>query len=339
EDFVRTVLAMAPQKDEPDVMIIVILDGENAWEWYRKDIDAKEFLHAFYRKLSKLYETNQVITTTMSEYLYGNPKRGIAAHPLDELPAMTTLWPGSWINANYDTWIGEKEENIAWEYLLQARRDLEQSGLKQPDPAAKPPKKHSKAWYTYMAYEAMYAAEASDWFWWYGDDQSAPAGDKPFDDAFRTHLNNVYKFAQQAGAKITSPGFDPIIVEERSGGQGVMAQSRAEQQRVLFTVDAASVTVTDAIYIVGNLRELGEWTPNSVRMYDDGTHGDVTASDGVWSLEVEVPIGIQVQYKYTNSGRKGEWVPSEEFPSAHRSLRINEQSSSATIIQDIFGKQ
>lgn len=339
EDFVRTVLAMAPQKDEPDVMITVILDGENAWEWYRKDIDAKEFLHAFYRKLSKLYETNQVITTTMSEYLYGNPKRGIAAHPLDELPAMTTLWPGSWINANYDTWIGEKEENIAWEYLLQARRDLEQSGLKQPDPAAKPPKKHSKAWYTYMAYEAMYAAEGSDWFWWYGDDQSAPAGDKPFDDAFRTHLNNVYKFAQQAGAKITSPGFDPIIVEERSGGQGVMAQSRAEQQRVLFTVDAASVTVTDAIYIVGNLRELGEWTPNSVRMYDDGTHGDVTASDGVWSLEVEVPTGIQVQYKYTNSGRKGEWVPSEEFPSAHRSLRINEQSSSATIIQDIFGKQ
>ncbi|MBX2993086.1 MAG: hypothetical protein KF749_18190 [Bacteroidetes bacterium] len=339
EDFVRSVLSFAPKNGEPDVLITVILDGENAWEWYRKDIDGKEFLNAFYRKLSKLYETKQVITVAMSEYLNGNPGRGVAAHPLEELPAMTKLWPGSWINANYDTWIGEKEENTAWEYLLQARRDLENSGLKQPDPSLPPPKKNTRAWYAYMAYEAMYAAEGSDWFWWYGDDQSAPAGDKPFDDAFRIHLNNVYKFAQLAGAKITSPGFEPIIVAERAGGQGVMAQSKVERQRVLFTVNASGVSVPNAIYIVGNLKELGEWTPNLVRMHDDGTHGDATAGDGIWSLEIEIPVGVQVQYKFTNSGKKGEWIPSEEFPSTHRTLRVNSQSNTITIIQDTFGRQ
>lgn len=339
EDFVRTVLMMAPKEGEPDVMITVILDGENAWEWYRKDIDAKEFLNAFYRKLSKLYDTRQIITTTMSEYIHGNPTRGINPHPIESMPGMTNLWPGSWINANYDTWIGEKEENTGWEYLLQARRDLEKSGLKQPDPASNPPKKNTKAWYTYMAYEAMYAAEGSDWFWWYGNDQSAPAGDKPFDDAFRIHLNNVYKFARQAGAKIVSPEFASIIVEERGGGQGVMAQSRTETQRVLFTVDAFKERVTEAIYIVGNVPALGEWTPNVVRMYDDGMNGDKIANDGIWSVELDIPVGIQIQYKFTNSGKRGSWVPGEEFPNEHRTMTLKAASKETFVIKDTFGKK
>ncbi|MBM2841964.1 MAG: putative glycosidase, partial [Bacteroidetes bacterium] len=200
EDFVQTILSRAPREDERDVLITVILDGENAWEWYRQDIDGKEFLNALYRKLSRLYEARQVITTTTSEYLTGNSSRGIQPHPMDSLPKMEGLWPGSWINGNYDTWIGEKEENRAWEYLLRARQDLDKSGILQPDPSANAPKIGTKAWNAYNAWEEMYAAEGSDWFWWYGDDQSAPAGDKPFDDAYRIHLDNIYKFARRAGA-------------------------------------------------------------------------------------------------------------------------------------------
>lgn len=345
EDFVRSVLSFAPKKGERDVLLTVILDGENAWEWYRKDIDGKDFLNALYRKLSKLYDTRQIVTTTMSEYLMGNPRRGIAAHRVQTLPAMKSLWPGSWINANYDTWIGEPEENKAWEYLRQARQDLEKSGLAQPNPKLNPPKKNSKAYFAYMAYEAMYAAEGSDWFWWYGADQSAPAGDKPFDDAFRIHLTNVYKFAEQAGARIKPPAFDPIIRTEMptrtsdpSSGDGVMARS-AETQRVLFVVDAKKENVSDAVYIVGNLKQLGEWRPNVVRMYDDGTHGDARANDGLWSLELDVPIGVPVQYKFTNSGKKGEWIPSEEFPSEHRTALIRTQSQRTIIIMDTFGKK
>jgi alpha-amylase/alpha-mannosidase (GH57 family) len=345
EDFVQTILARAPKKDEPDVLVTVILDGENAWEWYRHDIDGKDFLHALYRKLSKLFASRQVITTTMSEYIAGNATRGIAPHPVETLPALDRLWPGSWINANFDTWIGEDEENTAWEYLLRARRDLEASGLQQPDPLSPFPKKGSRAWYAAMAYEAMYAAEGSDWFWWYGSDQTAPAGDAPFDEAFRVHLGNVYMFAEKAGAKMPQRSFDPIIVAASNtappashDGGGVMARGSSELQDVVFTVDASSVAVRDAIYIVGNRKELGEWTPNLVRMYDDGTHGDATPADGIWSLSLSLPVGASIQYKYTNSGRKGEWVPSEEFPSDNRSAVIK-KSDSTIVIRDIFGKK
>ncbi len=341
EDFVQSIISHAPKENEKDVLITVILDGENAWEWYRQDIDGKEFLNSFYRKLSKLYSTKQIITTTTTEYLTGNSSRGIQAHPIDGLARMESLWPGSWINGNYDTWIGEKEENRAWEYLLRARRDLAKSGIRQPDPKANAPKAGTKTWYAYNAWEEMYAAEGSDWFWWYGSDQTAPAGDKPFDDAYRIHLNNIYKFAKLAGADITSPGFDPIIQDNNAsaGGQGTMAQSKGDAQVVIFTCDASTEKVSDAIYVVGSVPELGSWTPNSVRMYDDGTHGDLKAKDGVWSLQVAVSIGEEIQYKYTNSGTKGEWVPGEEFSGNNRLYRVAMKSVAAIIINDVFGKK
>lgn len=339
EDFIKTILSFAPGKSESDAWITVILDGENAWEWYRQDIDGKEFLNALYRKLSKLYSTKQIITTTTIEYLTGNESRGIKPHPVEKLPEMKWLWPGSWINGNYDTWIGESEENIAWEYLLRVRQDLEKSGVKQPDPHADPPAPGTKAMHAYQAWEAMYAAEGSDWFWWYGNDQSAPAGDEPFDVAFRTHLENVYKFSNQAGSKIKSPGFDPILkgVAVKSG-QGTMARSSDAAQRFLFVCDARNEKVTTGIFVVGNIKQFGEWTPNLVAMYDDGTHGDKKAGDGLWSLETEIAAGEQVQYKYTNSGLKGEWVPSEEFAQRNRSFVVAPSTEPIITITDVFGK-
>lgn len=339
EDFVQSILALAPKQDQADVLITVILDGENAWEWYRKDIDGKGFLHALYRKLSKLQRTRQVVTTTVMEYIEGNPKRGIDAHPPETLPAMEWLHPGSWINANFDTWIGEEEENKAWTYLLKARTDLEQSGLPQPDPRKPAPEPGTPAWYAYMAWESMYAAEGSDWFWWYGEDQSAPAGDEPFDVAFRTHLRNVYRFAAEAGVRMEMPRFEPILSSrvKAQSGQGTMAKSR-ELRRVLFECDARHINVPRAIYIAGNLPELGNWTPNVVAMRDDGREGDRIAGDGVWSLQVDVPVGAEIQYKYTNSGNQGEWSPSEEFPVRNRTVKLDEQIREPVIISDTFGE-
>ncbi len=226
EDFVQAVLALAPRKDEPDRLITVILDGENAWEWYRKDEDGKDFLHALYRKLTVLHDSGRIVTTTTAEYLDGNTARGIEPHPVKGLPRMQWLWPGSWINANFDTWIGEPEENLAWSYLLAARRDLQFSGVPRPDPHARAPVEGRTGWNAYKAWEEMYAAEGSDWFWWYGDDQSAPGGDGPFDLAFLTHLNNVYRFARRAGGFMPSRVFAPIVKDRglRPTGQGTMAR-------------------------------------------------------------------------------------------------------------------
>ena len=105
-------LSFAPEDSTDERLITVILDGENAWEWYRKDEDGKVFLNALYRKLSKLYDEGQVITVTMSEWIYGNPKRGIKPHKITSHAELEPLWAGSWINANLDTWIGEDEENL-----------------------------------------------------------------------------------------------------------------------------------------------------------------------------------------------------------------------------------
>ncbi len=340
EDFVRSILRLAPRKGEPDVLITVILDGENAWEWYRRDNDGKTFQHALYRKLSRLFQDRRIITTTTTEYMSGNPARGIAAHPMESLPHMTWLWPGSWINGNYDTWIGEPEENRAWEYLRRVRNDLASSGLAQPDPKSPPPPAGTPAWSAWKAWEAMYAAEGSDWFWWFGKDQSAPAGDEPFDAAFRTHLENVYTFARRAGASISSPGFDPVIVPggEGEGGQGAMARSRSELREILFVCDARAEKVPVAVYIVGNLPALGAWTPNLVPMRDDGREGDAVAGDGLWSFRLSIPMGEEVQYKYTNSGRKGEWVPGEEFAGRNRMFTVSAGGNQPQTITDVFGK-
>ncbi|MBM4159959.1 MAG: hypothetical protein FJ217_02555 [Ignavibacteria bacterium] len=341
DDFIRHALRYVPREDEPDRLLTVILDGENAWEWYRHDNDGKEFQHALYRKLSKLFETRQIVTTTVTEYIDGNPSRGIAAHPIGTLPTLERLYPGSWINANYDTWIGEEEENRAWEYLLTARTDLERSGILSPDPASKPPRKGSIAYYSYKAWESLYAAEGSDWFWWYGTDQTAPAGDKPFDLAYITHLNNVYAFVELAKRKLPKRNFEPIArvpatVQRRAGG--TMAQSSEEMVTVVFQVDCKGMYVRKSIYIVGNHELLGSWVPNRVRMYDDGTHGDLRKSDSIWTLEIQLPPGMEIQYKYTNSGAEGSWDPGEEFPWEHRTITVCGDEQSRQVLLDRFGK-
>jgi len=339
EDFVQSVLRFAPMDNEEDVLITVILDGENAWEWYRKTIDGKDLLHALYRKLSKLFVSRQIITTTMSEYIDGNTARGIKPHRVEKQQQMNRLFPGSWINGNFDTWIGEAEENKAWEYLLRTREDLQRSGVVQPSPYSDEPSGSTREWNAWKAWEEMYAAEGSDWFWWYGNDQLAPAGDKPFDDAFRVHLENVYKYARLAGSTIPTPAFPPIIVEEESGakGQGTMAKSAIIGRRVVFTCDARKVSVPNSIFIAGNLPVLGAWIPNTIRMYDDGTHGDEHASDGIWSLAVDV-ASPSIEYKYTNGGKAGQWSPGEEFPVEHRTVVLPDEDSGNIVIRDIFGE-
>lgn len=341
DDFIRYVLQCAAKEEEK--LITVILDGENAWEWYRCDHDGKNFLHSLYRKLERLYETGQIVTVTPAEYLLGNSTRGVPAHPPSTLPKIEKLWPGSWINANFDTWVGEEEENIAWSYLLQTRTDLERAGISPPQPSAEVPQSESSEWFAYQTWEAMYAAEGSDWFWWYGEDQNAPGGDKPFDDAYLTHLQNVYTFAKRSGAEIPDPQFKPILRERTTRwypshevASGVMAKGARKSVRVLFRCKIPDGMRPNNVSIVGNRIELGGWIPNKVPMYDDGTHGDEHAGDGIWSLELELPANAEIHYKYTHSGTEGHWEPGDEAPGKHRTLVV--QDSKEMIVNDIFGK-
>ncbi len=331
EDFVQRVLSYA--KDGEDRLITVILDGENAWEWYRFSPDAKDFLNALYRKLTKLQKLDRIVTVAPSEYIMGNPERGIPAHDIGAMPELEPLWPGSWINANFDTWIGEREENVAWNLLGKVRADLESWGVKAPKISDIPKDEKEKA--VFDMWEAMFAAEGSDWFWWFGGDQGAPGGDEPFDEGFIIHLNNVYRYAQKAGIEVEIPEFQSVL-SGASGGAGAMAHSGIKIP-VTFVVDASHIDVSEAIYIAGEPAELGAWTPNKIAMFDDGTHGDAKAGDGKWSITVEFTEGAYIDYKYTNSGTEGQWLPGEEFPVANRAITVSSKNDRMTV-EDKFGE-
>ena len=105
---------------------------------------------------------------------------------LDQYPAtdkLGHLFPGSWIQHNFGIWIGHPECNRAWDA---AARDPPAPGRPPRPRSRKPAEQIRRAW------EELYIAEGSDWFWWFGDDHSS-AQDALFDRLFRKHLQNVYR--------------------------------------------------------------------------------------------------------------------------------------------------
>ncbi|RME83246.1 MAG: glycoside hydrolase, partial [Caldilineae bacterium] len=173
-DFIQRILAIRERLQESGAtgphLVSVILDGENAWEHYPND--GKEFLNSLYRLLEEEQAKGTIRTITPSEFIARFPDQ----------PRLDHLWPGSWVSPDYLTWIGEEEENRAWEYLGRVRNFLQ---LKQNrvDEATR-----AEMW------DAMYTAEGSDWFWWYGADQNS-GDDLAFDEQFRRTLMRVYQAA------------------------------------------------------------------------------------------------------------------------------------------------
>jgi alpha-amylase/alpha-mannosidase (GH57 family) len=158
---VRRIAQAAPSGSRP--VVCVILDGENCWEGYRED--GGPFLSALY---SALEESPDIRTRTPSEVLAD-------AGSLATLP---TLHSGSWIDADFHIWIGHPEKNRAWDLLARTRRALTAAGST--------PESHPDAW------ESLFAAEGSDWFWWFGDDHFT-ADRAIFDRLFREHLEAVHE--------------------------------------------------------------------------------------------------------------------------------------------------
>ncbi len=151
----------------PDPLCAVILDGENAWEHFPDG--GQTFLRELYQRLSAHHE---IKTTTFHDYFTVHPPTAI----------LSTLHTGSWIHADFDIWIGDPEENRAWELLGQTRDFLQAKA----DRREITPEQYKKAM------QEIYAAEGSDWFWWYGGD-FVTDNDLIFDELFRTHLQNVYR--------------------------------------------------------------------------------------------------------------------------------------------------
>ncbi|HET6444478.1 MAG TPA: glucodextranase DOMON-like domain-containing protein [candidate division Zixibacteria bacterium] len=173
QDFVDRIHAIREELKESGAegphLVSVILDGENAWEYYEND--GKEFLHSLYQMLS---DDPLIETVTPSEFLEIAPDQ----------PEIDDLWAGSWISHDYSTWIGEEEENRGWELLVETRDFLQQyiGGDRQGRVSDEVLEE---------ALVQMYIAEGSDWFWWYGSDQNS-GNDDSFDQQYRNTLKQVY---------------------------------------------------------------------------------------------------------------------------------------------------
>jgi alpha-amylase/alpha-mannosidase (GH57 family) len=163
-----------------DAVVPIILDGENAWEYYPRS--GREFLRRFYDLLQK---EPGIEAVTVSE--------AIARHK--EPAKLTALVPGSWINANFNVWIGAPEDNKSWDYLYHARNFYSQAAARA-DEAQRA-----------LAFEEILISEGSDWNWWYGPEHHS-ANDREFDELYRKHLSNVY---QALGASPPDYLAQPII--------------------------------------------------------------------------------------------------------------------------------
>jgi alpha-amylase/alpha-mannosidase (GH57 family) len=171
EDVMRRLTGIIQNTGQEQIVIPIILDGENPWEHYHDG--GERFLSLLYSAFSAhgLDQKHDITVhaSTVSEAIAAVP-------PTQHLSA---LHSGSWINADYKIWIGHEEDNRGWDWLGHTRARLAALA------PSLPPERARAAW------DALYAAEGSDWFWWYGDDFETDFKTE-FDRLFRTHLRNVW---------------------------------------------------------------------------------------------------------------------------------------------------
>jgi hypothetical protein len=155
-----------------EYVIPVILDGENAWEYFHDSGVA--FLNVLFSKLEQLRPNIEFITLSEALSEVGQVR---------ELPSIPT---GSWIDGTFNIWIGHPEDQAAWEMLSRARTLFESKSViyakagKEESPDLK------------KAHDYIMVAEGSDWCWWYGEDHYTPHGPE-FDRLFRHNVKAAYK--------------------------------------------------------------------------------------------------------------------------------------------------
>ena len=94
---------------------------------------------------------------------------------------------------------------------------------------------------------------------------------------------------------------------EAASAAAPVAPASSAATPVIFRVYQGAFPVPTQMSIVGNHPAVGNFSPNTVVMRDDGTGGDEHAGDHVWTYRATLPAGTRVRYVYTNSGGQGRW--------------------------------
>jgi len=138
-----------------DATIVLALDGENPWLHY--PMGGGVFLRTLMEGLNESGDRLQPRTLTEMQ---------TTTTP----SVLESLHPGSWINSVFATWIGHPEKTAAWRLLANVRDAIEKTGEDRPP--------------------SLLVAEASDWFWWLGDDNPTELAPL-YDQIFRRHLTDA----------------------------------------------------------------------------------------------------------------------------------------------------
>ena len=156
----------APPGETP--LVCVILDGENAWEYY--PYNGYYFFEDLYTALAA---DTSIRTTTFAERL---------ADDAAQYGRLSGLVAGSWVYGTLSTWIGDADKNRAWDLLCAAKQSYDlvmASGRLRGEERG-------------AAEEQLAVCESSDWFWWFGgyNPQHVVAS---FDSLYRLNLRRLYK--------------------------------------------------------------------------------------------------------------------------------------------------
>ncbi len=151
---------------EEGAVVPIILDGENAWEYYPEN--GYPFLRLLYQRLA---EHPTLELTTFEKCLDG----------ARELPSVVA---GSWVYGTFSTWIGEAEKNHGWALLIEAKRRYDRR-IERFDARRRAELEHQLA-----------VCEGSDWFWWFGDYNPADAV-SDFDRLYRAQLVALYRLLEE----------------------------------------------------------------------------------------------------------------------------------------------
>jgi len=198
KDFISQLQKINTQKGS-DCIVSVILDGENAWEYYKNN--GLDFFETLYQEFQN--NSNFIKTVLPSE-----------VEKLDfTINDISHIATGSWINGNFDIWIGKKQKNQAWELLCQTKKDY----YKYSEGCSTSKQRAIK--------NEFMIALGSDWFWWYDDDHFTIQKRK-FDDLFRLHLANIYTLMKQ---EIPQNIIQPIVFENEFSSSSNSAMHKTTQ--------------------------------------------------------------------------------------------------------------
>jgi len=178
-DFISHLTTIKQETEgEKDRVVSVILDGENAWEYY--SYNGYYFLEALY---SQLAAHPDIELTTFSECIDNDVKA-------TNLPKLVA---GSWVYGSFSTWIGDPDKNRGWDLLSHAKQTFD---LVVATKTFEP-----KMMETLLRQLAI--CEGSDWFWWFGDYNSGDSV-SDFERLFRLHLSNLYQMLGEEVPQVLS---------------------------------------------------------------------------------------------------------------------------------------